>query len=360
MRRRLPRPALLPPVPARTSFSRGDRPAAAARNSLAPLPRPRRLHRTHARFSPSCDSFFPPEPTNPPAGVRVCLYSPLHRILFFSLSSPSPAWCAPLSFLAPLLFLNLFIFIWLRLSRALSSLLCLRRSLPPSGSLLSPRSGASGAPPLARRDVARGDVDAGVSGALDVCVLPGPGLQGRRRPLRRLLEQQQPQVRQWGRRAEGTRASWPCGRRSGGGDQRAPAASGARSEPASPGRRWLSRLLQDARSSLLSLLSRSGEAGRPWESSGLPRSQCLCGALGDLEKAGAGVSRLTRFPSPNQHPDPRAGLGHREPRVCAARSSLLEPGYAETAERTRQTSLKLKKNFFFSPFPCELRERRTG
>lgn len=72
-------------------------------------------------------------------------------------------------------------------------------SLPPPGSPISPRSGASGAPPLARRDVARGDVDAALSGALDVCVQPGPGLQSRRRPLRRLLEQQQPQVRWPGR-----------------------------------------------------------------------------------------------------------------------------------------------------------------
>lgn len=110
------------------------------------------------------------------------LSSSLHRLLFFSVSSPSPAGCAPLSFLV--LHFYLFIFIWLPLSRSLSSL----PSLPPSGSLLSLRSGASGAPPLARRDVARGDVDAGVSGALDVCVQPGSGLEGRRRPLRRLLE----------------------------------------------------------------------------------------------------------------------------------------------------------------------------
>lgn len=83
------------------------------------------IFHTHARFAPSCDSFFPPEPSS--GGASLSLFPPLYRLLFFSLSSPSSAWCAPLSFLAPLHF-YLFIFIWLLLPRSLSPL----SSLPPS------------------------------------------------------------------------------------------------------------------------------------------------------------------------------------------------------------------------------------
>lgn len=134
-------------------------------------------------------------------GVRVCppRPSPLPPSLARSPPLP-PALAARLSSL-PRIYPYLFGVRSLRLPL----------SLPPPGSPLSPRSGASGAPPLARRDVARGDVDAALSGALDVCVQPGPGLQSRRRPLRRLLEQQQPQVR-WpgrGRRELGLRGPGP-------------------------------------------------------------------------------------------------------------------------------------------------------
>lgn len=148
---------------------------------------------------------------------------------FFSSRPPPPA-------LAALLSPHHFIYSYLFGVR--SGLFFLPLFLPPSGSPLSPRSGASGAPPLARRDVARGDVDAAVSGALDVCVQPGPGFQSRRRPLRCLLEQQQPQVRWpgWGRRELRFRGPGPGAGSSGGRERRAPAAGSARprSLPASP------------------------------------------------------------------------------------------------------------------------------
>lgn len=163
-------------------------------------------------------------------GVRVCLDStlstrpPLHFTAFSSRSLvPPQSGVRPFPPLPPFISIYSYLF-------GVRSFcpLCLPPFFPPDlGSL--PRSGASGAPPLARRDVARGDVDAVVSGALDVCAQPGPGLQDRRRPLRRLLEQQQPQVRRWGRaESRGTRTPGPCGRGGGGGgDQRAEAAGGA-------------------------------------------------------------------------------------------------------------------------------------
>lgn len=77
---------------------------------------------THARFSPSCDFFFPSEPSSV-GGVSLSVAPPRHCLLFFSPSSPSPAWCVPLSSVASLRF-YLFIFIWLPLSRS--------RCTPPS------------------------------------------------------------------------------------------------------------------------------------------------------------------------------------------------------------------------------------
>lgn len=184
MRRRLPRPALPSLGQARTSFSRGDRPAAAALEQLGTLYPALAAATTHLHASLHLViSFFL---LNPPVGGASLYFAhPLH-CLFSSRSPPLPSLLCAFFFSHP----SSFLFIHIYLAPVFSLLLSFPH--PLSGSLLYPRSGASGAPPLARRDVARGDVDADVSGALDVCLQPGPGLQGRRRPLRRLLEQQQP------------------------------------------------------------------------------------------------------------------------------------------------------------------------
>ena len=193
------------------------------------------------------------------------LFPPLH--LFFSLLPLLSLVCAS-SFSRP----SSFLFIHIYLAPALPLSLAPSPSLPPSGSLISPRSGASAAPPLARRDVARGDVDAAVSCALDVCVQPGPWLQGRRRPLRRLLEQQQPQVRQWGAESRGYPGLGALRKER---RRRGPARIGrqrrALSESASLGRGWLSRRPRETLTSCPSLLRCGREPECPWASPGLPR-----------------------------------------------------------------------------------------
>lgn len=232
-------------------------------------------------------------PSPPQLGVRLFLFSPLHSYLF--------------------------IFIWLQLS--------FFPSLPPSGSLLFPRSGLSGAPPLARRDVARGDVDAGVSGALDVCAQPGPRLQGRRRPLRRLLEQQQPQVRQWERRAGDIGPRRPA-------EGAAVAAGTSAHQP--PAARTLGACVAKA---LMAFEAPTGSAPvaplfvklpqRGRESLGVPgaaQTGCLRGARGDSEKAGAGESRSLCFLTRASGPAPRSGRSAWAPRAPGARRQEFPPG----------------------------------
>lgn len=186
----------------------------AARAAACPDPRCRRPA-PHAPPSPGVTGLQPPPETQlrTPSPALAAATAHTHASLRLVILLPSRAFSGGCEFVpsSPLpssLFLLLFLSRSPRASRPLCLIysylfgvrsLRLTLSLPPPGSPLSPRSGASGAPPLARRDVARGDVDAALSGALDVCVQPGPGLQSRRRPLRRLLEQQQPQVRWPGR-----------------------------------------------------------------------------------------------------------------------------------------------------------------
>lgn len=216
--------------------------------------------------------------------------------------SPLPSLvCAPV--LPRPLHFYLFIFIWSPLAQSLARSVPFPppagpRSLPPSGSLLSPRSGASGAPPLARRDVARGDVDAAVSGALDVCALPGPGLQGRRRPLRSLLEQQQPQVRRWGTESRGYPGSEPCGRSGGGGDRRAPAAGRAHPGACLTRAQLAWSRPWEAHPSRPSLLSKPPRKGRvPLGVPEAARSRCLLGRREIRKRAGAEELGLRHFPA---------------------------------------------------------------
>lgn len=113
----------LPPLPPPETPRSTPSPAFAAATAQTP-----HTHtHTRARFSPSCESFFLP---SPPVGVRVCLDPPpppLHR-LFFSVPHPSPAWCAPLSYLAPFIFIYSYLF----------GVRSLNPSLAPSPSLLPP------------------------------------------------------------------------------------------------------------------------------------------------------------------------------------------------------------------------------
>lgn len=294
-------------------------------------------------------------------GVRVCLYSP-HSSTFISVSPPPPQLGVRLFLFSPLF---IFIYSYLFGSRSLSPLL--PPSLPPSGSLISPRSGASAAPPLARRDVARGDVDADVSCALDVCVQPGPWLQGRRRPLRRLLEQQQPQVRQWGAESRGypglgalrkerrRRRSARIGR------QRR-----ALSESASLGRGWLSRRPRETLTSCLSLLRCGREPERPWASPGLPRPDASAkpGETRKRREPGSGdfashPGRLASIPSQAR------GLGTGSPGCKppgAPSWSVAAQGlWREPAKHPQSVCLFVCFLFKFFPslFPGALR-KRTG
>lgn len=251
-----------------------------------------------------------------------------------------------------------------------SGLFFLPLSLPPSGSPLSPRSGASGAPPLARRDVARGDVDAAVSGALDVCVQPGPGLQSRRRPLRCLLEQQQPQVRWpgWGRRELGLRGPGPGAGSSGGpGAARTSRRQRAPSEPASPDAAGCRAPAGSARSAPLFVkLRRQDRLAAARNPQGcaepLPPRGCWEGSeMGGSRGPGTSLASRGRLACTSRIPAQGLGLGKA---LGAYRREFAPGAWGRKTGAENLLNIKVfiylfefKHNSFF--FPCARRER-TG
>lgn len=173
-----------------------------------------------------------------------------------------------------------------------------------------------------------------------MCVQPGSGLQGRGRPLRCLLEQQQPQVRRWGAESLGSpglRAlrqerppRGPC----------APAAGSAHPPSQLPGRgRRGDR--REALSSRPSLLSHRGQAGCSRVSPGRPRPAASAGCGETRKRAGAPESGRLRCAA--RHADRQlsagAGLGRGEPR-CAPPAALTWGVSAQGLRREPAKHLK--------------------